>query len=1024
MVDRPNMMDMNRGQGRVRSIVRSVGGMVLILLLLQGHALAQTERYVAPDGSDAGDCTVNPCATIGHALDESSDADIIHLAAGEYTESITIEKSVEIRGAGQGSTFVQSHAQPEVANQRVITLPAMLPWPTTEVSISDLTIRHGSAFGPNNQGGGIYNNGNRLNLTDVSVVSNQAQFGGGIYSANNHDSSLTGVTFFDNHAFGGTAGGNGGGFYLVNSSPDLHSVVFLANSVSGESVLRGSGGGIYMTSNSSPSLTSVVFASNSADVRGGGIYASDNSFPVLMNAHFSGNQATGEGGPTGLGGAIFISGGALDVANVRFINNSCGGSWCRGGAVYASGGDLQPSRFVNTVFAENVAERATGLSLVNVDVQVLNSTFSTNIANSLGGAAIGREDSDLVLFSTIVWGNDGNDNGISSSGTGSFSIGYSLIEGGCPATVSCLFTHSKDPLFTDMAGGDFRLQSHSPAIITGDPNADPASFPTNSNGGPIDLQGNRRIRNGRIDMGPLEFQGIPTPPPGVPVLVSPANGVTVHDLPVTLEWQAVSSATSYRIQVDADGGSFESPVLDQIATGASAPGQGLDIESGYQWRVRARIDTIEGEWSDVWTFTTGSGITPDANNVLYVRRFAPGDQSGNSWNNAIVELADALQWAWLRRNDGLWDADNPLQIWVGALGGTVQYLPMYRADDIGGSGGINYGNAFVMVENVQVLGGFAAFETSPDQRDLENNQTTLTGGIGYYHVVVSAGDVGVARLDGFTITGGKAVHPQMTGYEVNGHFIYGDFGGAIYNTNGSPTLANLTISGNEASFGGGAIYTEHGSPQLINVSITDNQVNGGYGGAIHNESGSPLLRNVLIADNLASGGGGGGMANRNDSHSTLVNVTFANNLALLGGALYNEGSSSEVSNSIFWGSDALIGTELYNSDMNSSITMSHSIYPGDEDAVLEGGGFGATDSHTNAPMFVDTDSGDYSVQGESPAVQGGSNALYLAVGGDFGNDADLAGNPRTVGGVIDIGAFEFQDIQLEDRIFADRYQKD
>jgi predicted outer membrane repeat protein len=992
----------------------------LMSLILSSHGLAQIERFVAPNGSNTGNCTVNACATISYALSVASNGDILHLATGEYTESLTIEKSVELRGAGQGSTFIQSHALPEVANQRVITVPGQIA-STTELSISNLTIRHGSAFGPNNQGGGIYNDGNRLILQNVSINSNQAQFGGGIYSANNHDSSLTAVTFFDNHAFGGTTGGNGGGMYLVNSSPELHTVVFLANSVSGESVLRGSGAGIYMTSNSSPSLTSVVFSSNVAEIRGGGLFASDMSFPVLLNAHFSGNQANGGSGLTGLGGAIFINGGALEAANTRFINNSCGGTWCSGGAVYAIGGDLQPSRFVNALFAENTAERGTGLTLVNADVQVVNSTFSANVANDLGGAAIRREDSDLVLSSTIVWGNIGTGSGIDSNGSGTFNIGYSLIEGGCPASASCFQSISNNPRFVDPDGGNFQLQSHSPAITTGDPNADPASFPANSNGVAIDLQLNRRFRNGRIDMGPFEFQGTPTPPPGVPTLVSPANGATVHDLPVALEWQSVADATSYRVQVDLPGGSFDPPVIERIANGTTAHALGLDTETDYQWRVRARIDTIEGDWSDVWTFTTGSGITPGANNVLYVRRFAPGDESGNSWSNAITELADALQWAWLRRNDGLWDADNPLQIWVGAIGGTVQYLPQYRADDIGGSGGPNYGNAFVMVENVQIYGGFGAFETSPDQRDLINNKTTLTGGPGYYHVVVSAGDVGVARLDGFTITDGKAVHPQMTGYEVNGHFIYGDFGGAIYNTSGSPVLANLLITGNEANFGGGGIYTEHGSPQLINVSITNNTVNGGYGGAIHNESGSPLLRNVLIADNQAPGGGGGGMANRNDSHPTLVNVTFANNLSMLGGALYNEESSSDISNSIFWGSEGLIGTELFN-DMDSSVTMTHSIYVDGEDGVYEGGGFSVTASHTTDPMFVDAEAGEYAIQGKSAAVQGGSNTPYLNAGGHVSNDVDLAGNPRISGGTIDIGAFEFQEHVVEDRIFADRFQ--
>ncbi len=53
--------------------------------------------------------------------------------------------------------------------------------------------------------------------------------------------------------------------------------------------------------------------------------------------------------------------------------------------------------------------------------------------------------------------------------------------------------------------------------------------------------------------------------------------------------------------------------------------------------------------------------TPNANNVLFVNFAATGTGNGNTWTNAIPQLADALKHAKQQNN---YTAANPLKIFV------------------------------------------------------------------------------------------------------------------------------------------------------------------------------------------------------------------------------------------------------------------------------------------------------------------------------------------------------------------------
>src|SRR5690606_7690745 len=109
-------------------------------------------------------------------------------------------------------------------------------------------------------------------------------------------------------------------------------------------------------------------------------------------------------------------------------------------------------------------------------------------------------------------------------------------------------------------------------------------------------------------------------------------------------------------------------------------------------------------------------ISPDENGVLYVNKSATGDESGNSWSNAIRELSVALQWA--KEN---WNAttEGTLQIWV-AQG---RYTPTDDPSDRTAT--------FQLQSGVEIYGGFPnSGAATMDNRSWEDNKTILSGDIG------------------------------------------------------------------------------------------------------------------------------------------------------------------------------------------------------------------------------------------------------------------------------------------------------
>ncbi|RPI84543.1 MAG: hypothetical protein EHM41_13105, partial [Chloroflexi bacterium] len=236
-------------------------------------------------------------------------------------------------------------------------------------------------------------------------------------------------------------------------------------------------------------------------------------------------------------------------------------------------------------------------------------------------------------------------------------------------------------------------------------------------------------------------------------------------------------------------------------------------------------------------------------------------------------------------------------------------------------------------------------------------------------------------------------------------------GGGMYEDQAYSTLTNVRFIHNSANFAGGIIIDINfgGSSKLTNV-IFDGNTATDIGGGIYVYGSSPNLTNVIFTNNTANDynySGGGGMGNY-DSRPVLTNVTFSDNNASRGGAIYNfgspsVGSHSVIRNSLLWGDT---GGELFNVNSDSGTLISYSIVQGCTPGGIwnldcgTDGGYNLADEN---PLFIDAANGDLHLRSDSPALNQGYLGYLIGV------FTDLDGNPRFIGGIPDLGAYEYQN---------------
>jgi len=255
------------------------------------------------------------------------------------------------------------------------------------------------------------------------------------------------------------------------------------------------------------------------------------------------------------------------------------------------------------------------------------------------------------------------------------------------------------------------------------------------------------------------------------------------------------------------------------------------------------------------------------------------------------------------------------------------------------------------------------------------------------------GEMSDSVLAGFTIT---------KGYQL--------VGGGMYFDHSSPTIYRCTITGNTAKNHAGGIRIHGGSPTISHCTIKGNKVispynkgagihcagtplithcvirnnSAAYASGVYCSSGNPTLSNCIIRSNWVAHRGGGVYC---DTSTNIINCTIVKNTSNINGdGIYCKQGASIIRNCIIWGND---GPEVAGSGFDL-------IY-----SNIQGGWIGEGNIDTD-PCFVNTTVGNYHLLPNSVCIDAGDpNYAYDP------NDWDIDGQPRVIGGRVDIGADEY-----------------
>jgi hypothetical protein len=325
-------------------------------------------------------------------------------------------------------------------------------------------------------------------------------------------------------------------------------------------------------------------------------------------------------------------------------------------------------------------------------------------------------------------------------------------------------------------------------------------------------------------------------------------------------------------------------------------------------------------------------------------------------------------------------------------------------------------------------------------------KTIINGGGSSAVVSFTSGETPSSILEGFSVegaSGGAGIQVSNSSATIKGNYIMNNntscpTGAGISVYFGSPVIQNNVIKNNGdlscESGGGGIAIDGAASAQILNNLIVDNA---GSSAISLFAAGTPTIEDNIIANNDNSYGSGGAIGMVNESAAAVIQNLMYDNIASTGTEIYflvPDGAQPPlfVNNTIVGGSGSTQGTAVYAAGFDDQVEFYNNLLIGQSgqnpvycddtydptpptfsysDAwAPDGTGFEGTcasEGNENKnisgnPKFVNPAKGNFELKAKSPAINAGDNNAP-----DIPKK-DLAGHRRIVGGIIDIGAYEYQ----------------
>lgn len=750
---------------------------------------------------------------------------------------------------------------------------------------------------------------------------------------------------------------------------------------------------------------------------GGGIIAGTGDFPLsrvsIVNCVIHGNTAK-------WGGAIYGHDGRIEDCTIRDNHASNNGGalhGCRGEVVrciiwgntsdrYGGATGQCDCLLANCLICDNSAGQG---GAVEGDYERSPTIRSCTIAGNIASRGGGLLDFEGAVFNSIIWGNWSPD-GLDFYPEDASFTAYSSCIGGWES--DDFGNISDDPLFVDAVECDYHLSAASPCIDAGD-NAYTVPL--------LDVEGVPRIVNRTIDIGAYEL------PLGCYVYIEPDQKV-------------YSTGETAKLLLRA--GSLDGDRLVDIYAAIRVPGGQVDFVPSLSPEMVPWFDGIslgpEGELAD--TFEYGlTDSSPEGGYAVYCAVYEHG--SGN-WEDLLTNVSEAYF---------VHQKGQPTTFEV-KTDGSGNFLTIQQAIDAAIEGDTIVLHPGTYFENVRFRGpNITLRSTDPGDQNIVS-ATIIDGQQHGSTVTLDGTEDGTCKLIGLTITNGDGEY----GGGICGHGKWStqraktsilncviksnraqDSGGGIAYCGG--TIANCEISDNYADEHGGGLYGCGG--RIEHCVIWSNGAHDGGGLSscsgeivfceiINNASffdgGGLYYCNGRIEDctvdrNWSGAGGGGAFA---ECHGLIERCTISYNYLATShyGSAFYYCEATIVSclirrnkeNAIYYSNGQFTNCTIgYNSGIafaDCTGTIQNCIIWGNQEQLkwsstpsyscIEGWTGGGEGNISEDPMFEGVRKESYRLESGSPCINAGCNSSVIG-------EADAAGQPRIVGPVVDMGAYEY-----------------